>query len=103
MGSKLAFTRHIRLLFWMPRPAQVVAVFLVYMWGVILAWNIEGIFDPAIFPFKGYFPPLVLTGSLLLVPFSIWAWRAYTRQHSPIPSVSVMVIFLLVQIVGWLV
>jgi len=48
-------------------------------------------------------PDLVLAGSLLVLPFSYWAWRAYTRQHSPLPSVSVMVIYLVVQIAGWLV
>ena len=48
-------------------------------------------------------PALVLAGSLLVLPFSFWAWRAYTRQHSPFPSVSVMLIYLVVQIAGWLV
>lgn len=53
--------------------------------------------------FLDILPALVLARSLLVLPFSFWAWRACTRHHSPFPSVSVTAIYLVVQIAGWLV
>lgn len=35
---------------------------------------------------------------LLLLPLIVWAGWAYTRQHSPFPSVFVMVLYLLIQL-----
>jgi 1,4-dihydroxy-2-naphthoate polyprenyltransferase len=47
------------------------------------------------------FPPFVFRSSLLVIPLLIWGAWSYTRQHSPFPSVAVMVFFLLVQMAAW--
>jgi 1,4-dihydroxy-2-naphthoate polyprenyltransferase len=46
-------------------------------------------------------PDPVFWGSLLLAPLAVWAGLSYTRRHSPLPSVLVMVLLLLVQLAGW--
>ncbi len=48
-------------------------------------------------------PAPIFWASALILPAVIWADRTYTRQRSPFPSVLVMVLFLVIQIAGWLV
>jgi 1,4-dihydroxy-2-naphthoate octaprenyltransferase len=48
-------------------------------------------------------PELIWWLSLLILPALFWAARAYTRQQSPFPTVFVMLLFLGIQIAGWLV
>ena len=47
------------------------------------------------------YPQLVVVSSLLVIPLLIWSTLAYTRQHSPFPTVAAMVFFLLVQLAAW--
>lgn len=47
-------------------------------------------------------PELIWWLSLLILPALFWAARAYTRQRSPFPTVFVMLLFLGIQIAGWL-
>ncbi|MGB3713687.1 MAG: prenyltransferase [Candidatus Promineifilaceae bacterium] len=46
-------------------------------------------------------PTPIFWASLLILPAVVWSDRTYTRQHSPFPSVLVMVLFLVIQIAGW--
>lgn len=47
------------------------------------------------------YPQLVVVSTLLVIPLLIWSTLAYTRQHSPFPTVAAMVFFLLVQLAAW--
>jgi 1,4-dihydroxy-2-naphthoate octaprenyltransferase len=47
-------------------------------------------------------PPPICWACIAIFPLVIWADRTYTKQHSPFPSVMVMVLFLVVQLTGWL-
>ena len=47
------------------------------------------------------YPEVVVWGSLLVLPISVWGGIMFTRQHSPFPAVAAMVLMLLVQMVGW--
>jgi 1,4-dihydroxy-2-naphthoate polyprenyltransferase len=47
------------------------------------------------------FPSLVVVSSSFIIPILIWSTLAYTRQHSPFPTVAAMVFFLLVQLAAW--
>jgi 1,4-dihydroxy-2-naphthoate polyprenyltransferase len=47
------------------------------------------------------YPDQVVVSSILVVPVLIWSTLAYTRQHSPFPTVAAMVYFLLVQLAAW--
>lgn len=47
-------------------------------------------------------PDLIWWLSLLILPALLWASHAYTRQQSPFPTVFVMLLFLGIQIAGWL-
>jgi 1,4-dihydroxy-2-naphthoate octaprenyltransferase len=47
------------------------------------------------------YPEVVVWGSLLVLPVSVWGGITYTKQHSPFPAVAAMVLMLLVQMVGW--
>lgn len=46
-------------------------------------------------------PPVVARASFAVVPVVLWGGRAYTRQHSPFPTVSAMVVMLVVQLAAW--
>jgi 1,4-dihydroxy-2-naphthoate octaprenyltransferase len=46
-------------------------------------------------------PAEVVFGSLLITPVLLWGGLRYTRQHSPLPTVSAMVLLLVAQFVGW--
>ena len=46
-------------------------------------------------------PVQICWACFLILPAVIWADRSYTRQHSSFPSVMVMVLFLIIQLVGW--
>lgn len=57
----------------------------------------------ALFLLGGRLSPLPLVWpTMLLLPLAIWAGWVYTRQHSPFPSVLVMVLFLMIQLGGCL-
>ena len=45
-------------------------------------------------------PDPLFWASLLVLPAALWAGLAYTRRHSPFPSVFTMILFLLVQLGG---
>ncbi|MGB7094700.1 MAG: hypothetical protein WBD62_08645 [Anaerolineales bacterium] len=47
------------------------------------------------------YPQVVTLASLLVLPVLLWGFSAYTRQHSPFPTVAAMAIFLLIQIAAW--
>jgi len=47
------------------------------------------------------YPEVMVWGSLLALPVSVWGGITYTKQHSPFPAVAAMVLILLVQMVGW--
>lgn len=47
------------------------------------------------------FPPLVVFSSFLVIPVLVWGISAYTRQHSPFPTVAAMAVFLLNQVAAW--
>ena len=47
------------------------------------------------------YPHVVVWGSLLVLPVSVWGGITYTRQQSPTPAVTAMVLMLVVQIIGW--
>ncbi len=47
------------------------------------------------------YPEVVVWGSFLVLPVSVWGGITYTKQHSPFPAVVAMVLMLLVQMVGW--
>lgn len=49
------------------------------------------------------FPTLVVWTSLLALPFAFWGARAYTRQHSPFPTVAAMTVLLIAQLIAWLI
>ena len=48
------------------------------------------------------FPVPLVWLTMILLPLAVWAGHAYTRQHSPFPSVLVMVQFLIIQLGGCL-
>jgi 1,4-dihydroxy-2-naphthoate octaprenyltransferase len=47
------------------------------------------------------FPAIVAWSSIAVLPVSIWGGAAYTRRHSPFPSVFAMVCLLGVQLISW--
>jgi 1,4-dihydroxy-2-naphthoate polyprenyltransferase len=47
------------------------------------------------------YPHGVVWSSLSVVPILVWSTLAYTRQHSPFPTVAAMVFFLLVHLATW--
>jgi 1,4-dihydroxy-2-naphthoate polyprenyltransferase len=47
------------------------------------------------------YPHGVVLSSLSVVPILVWSTMAYTRQHSPFPTVAAMVFILLVQMAAW--
>ena len=52
--------------------------------------------------FLGFlFPGVVVLLSFLVLPVLIWGIIAYTRQLSPLPTVAAMTVFLILQVVGW--
>lgn len=52
--------------------------------------------------FRGWLIPTpIALASFITLPFTLWASRAYTRQHSPFPSVLVMVLFAILQLMAW--
>ena len=56
-----------------------------------------------LFLIGGWLLPYVFVWlTMLLLPLAIWAGHVYTRQHSPFPSVLVMVQFLIIQLGGCL-
>lgn len=46
-------------------------------------------------------PAPVVGASLVAVPFLVWGGWAYTRQHSPFPTVAAMVLLAVAQLGGW--
>jgi 1,4-dihydroxy-2-naphthoate octaprenyltransferase len=46
-------------------------------------------------------PVEVVFGSLLISPVLLWGGLRYTRQHSPFPTATAMVLLLAAQFVGW--
>ena len=46
-------------------------------------------------------PVEVVFGSLLITPVLLWGGLRYTRQHSPFPTATAMVLLLAAQFVGW--
>ena len=46
-------------------------------------------------------PVQVVFGSLLITPVLLWGGLRYTRQHSPFPTATAMVLLLAAQFVGW--
>jgi len=46
-------------------------------------------------------PAPICWACIAIFPAVIWADRSYTKQHSPFPTVMVMVLFLIVQLIGW--
>lgn len=46
-------------------------------------------------------PAPVMQASLLVVPFLVWGGYAYTRQHSPLPTVAAMVVLAVATLAGW--
>lgn len=65
--------------------------FLALLAAYILLWLMRGWLMPL--------PTLAVTFTLL--PLAGFAGWAYTRWHSPFPSVLVMVLFVLLQLAGW--
>jgi 1,4-dihydroxy-2-naphthoate octaprenyltransferase len=47
------------------------------------------------------FPQLVILSSFLVIPLLLWGIKAYTRQHSPFPTVAAMTVYLLTQVAAW--
>ncbi len=41
------------------------------------------------------FPQVVILSSLLVISVLLWGINAYTRQHSPFPTVAAMTVYLL--------
>jgi 1,4-dihydroxy-2-naphthoate octaprenyltransferase len=53
----------------------------------------------SLFFFQGWsLPGAVVLLTIALLPVTLWAGYAYTRRHSPFPSVLVMVLFLIIQL-----
>jgi 1,4-dihydroxy-2-naphthoate octaprenyltransferase len=46
-------------------------------------------------------PTIVVWSSILVYPSVIWGAATYTRQHSPFPTVTAMVLMLIAQLTGW--
>ncbi len=46
-------------------------------------------------------PAPVVWASLVVVPFLVWGGWAYTRQHSPFPTVAAMVVLVVAQLAAW--
>ena len=46
-------------------------------------------------------PPVVVWACLLTIPVVIWGAIAYTRQHSPLPTVAAMIVMLITHMLAW--
>ena len=46
-------------------------------------------------------PPIVMWACLLTIPVVVWGATAYTRQHSPLPTVAAMIVMLATHLVAW--
>ncbi|NIX56406.1 MAG: hypothetical protein GWN14_10915, partial [candidate division Zixibacteria bacterium] len=46
-------------------------------------------------------PEVVVWFTFISLPFVIWGAVRYTRQHSPLPTVAAMIVFLIVQVAAW--
>lgn len=79
---------------------------LATRWSIVHLRSLYLVVASSIFIYLGsighlLFPPMSVWGTTLIIPLLIWGFFAYTRQHSPLPSVAAMVMYLLIQSVVW--
>lgn len=86
--------------------AQVGKFTLATRWSVIHLRLLYLVVSLAVFVYlfmfgRLLFPQVVILSSLLVIPVLLWGINAYTRQHSPFPTVAAMTVYLLTQVAAW--
>ncbi len=71
-------------------------------WLRVIYWlAAAGSFILTIFLNGWVLPEVVVWFTFISLPFVIWGAVRYTRQHSPLPTVAAMIVFLIVQVAAW--